>query len=342
MEFAELSGPAFLLFYAITFLVLVGFSEVVRNAIVLSLGSNNRVLADLERQQKEAVPSSSKEIDLTESHTRLSDDLAAIARKFGDSTPIREDLDYKPAKALATSQSAPLPGGLIPSEIAYLQEGKQRAFLSALTQLVKSDDLTINSVTSRLESNRSLPSINGILELAIFKAVPKYGATIESVYKSIDSAANELHKTLASKGLLASRQLIKTAQIIQCGFILLLPLFVGIPRLQRGISLQHPVGFLVLFLILSFIAAGFVAFRHRLDRTPTGEKAIRDAEQHAAALKLTNLTAPDRVSPTDAALACAVGFRTTATSLGELRPHQSVAQFRHVNWLQLQQQFVRG
>src|SRR5277367_4807611 len=115
MVFAELSGPAFLVLYTISLIILIVLSGIVRNTIVYSLGTKAKP-APGSTPETEPEPASLIEDasgtgvsgQLPEHHTPLSEDLAAIAKRFGDTTPIRADLDY--GQTTAASFSPPLPG----------------------------------------------------------------------------------------------------------------------------------------------------------------------------------------------------------------------------------------
>ena len=168
-----------------------------------------------------------------------------------------------------------------PYEIAFLAGGAARCAQVAIVRLIKSGAIgwgkTRFTRESRLHATGSaLPEFNDI-ERSIYVSVKSYGKKgmpLAEIPRMVGTRISGIEAKLAKLGL---RPTASEAGGRGCmtAFPMLILMLVGGIKVAVGISRDKPVGFLILFLFVSFIVTALLLAGGK-KLTPAGEKLLKD------------------------------------------------------------------
>jgi uncharacterized protein (TIGR04222 family) len=167
-----------------------------------------------------------------------------------------------------------------PYELAFLAGGEARAVQLAVVRLLhkelvrwKSGFLGARLIRNGDKPGSSLPAI----ESALLERVAAKGASgipVKLACQGLASTLKPVEVRLAAKGLRPTAE-----ERSRASQFVILPMhllgIIGLVKLVIGVSREKPVGFLVVFLIVTAIAGWAIASRTRR-LTPAGERVLAD------------------------------------------------------------------
>lgn len=172
---------------------------------------------------------------------------------------------------------------LQPNELAYLNGGPQLAILIAVARLTAAKRIEVNQKSGRLRLIDSTPMNDPLLDRIVLRAVDTTGGiTPARLYQVTKPALYEIEVNLRRQGLWVSGLDTLKVQLIPFA-IALLPLVVGITKINIGIMRDRPVGYLIaLCLITAIFNLGFLV---KPRRSRYGDQVLKELQQKQEALR---------------------------------------------------------
>ncbi len=196
---------------------------------------------------------------------------------------------------------------LDPVELGFLAGGPKRAFDTGLTELMVAGVVSLDASKRLRVTAQSGPPING------FQRAIQDGATYRDARRAAGGVVTAIRNRLAAQGLaLTTRMAMRAAWLPLLVFIPVLPL-AGL-KIQAGLSRGHPVGFLVMAVVLAVLTLLW-SVRRQPWRTRAGDDALKD---------MRALTKRLARAPQQAELSLAVALVGPAILLGT--PYAAYAQ----------------
>ncbi len=157
-------------------------------------------------------------------------------------------------------------GALSTAETAYLAGGPQRAFATAMLEAMAGGNVTI--APSGLIAVRPNTTVPGLLAPYV-----NDGARYGRVRATAAPALTTIRGSLEQRGLVLTHA--RRATISLVTLVLFAPLFVlGVEKIQVGLDRDRPVGFLILMLVLTLLAA-IIAVMRRPFRSRAGDDLLK-------------------------------------------------------------------
>lgn len=205
---------------------------------------------------------------------------------------------------------------LRPEEVAYLSGGAELAVQAALVSLAQRKLVEPDSRTQTLTLKGSPPNDAPSLERALGFAFGKGPRTVRSLTADARPYLALIRKRLIDLGLIVPDETawlpILVPALVGVGVIL-----VGVIKILIGLSRNRPVGFLVMLVALAIYA--FVQmWRNPAERTVQGDRLLAKLRDRSHGLESSVKLQPDRLAPTDLALAVGI-FGPAVISSGPLR-----------------------
>lgn len=172
---------------------------------------------------------------------------------------------------------------LQPNELAYLNGGPQLAILTAVARLTAAKRIEVNQKSGRLRLIDSTPMNDPLLDRIILRAVDTTGGfSPATLYQVTKPTLYEMEANLRRQGLWVSGLDTLKVQLIPFA-IAVLPLVVGITKINIGIMRDRPVGYLIaLCLITAIVNLGFLV---KPRRSRYGDQVLKELQQKQEALR---------------------------------------------------------
>jgi uncharacterized protein (TIGR04222 family) len=207
---------------------------------------------------------------------------------------------------------------LRPVEAAYLAGGEEQAVDAAIASLAHRRLIEVHEGTRQLWGKEvAVPDGLDAMERDLFRMVGRMAVDIDDVRRRAAPATEPLRTRLEELGLLIDRKDAWKSKAVP----VLLPVVVliaGVVRFSAGVQAGRPVGFLFLLLVVTVVViVGFLTGIPR--RSERGDHALTSLKRRNAALQDTTAARPERVAPSDLALAVGL-FGPGIIAAGPLAP----------------------
>lgn len=193
---------------------------------------------------------------------------------------------------------------LRPEEAAYLAGGAEQAVQAAVASLAQRNLIDANSTNHTFILTGAPPNDAETLERALGFAFGKTPRTVRSLTTDARPYLAKVRNRLIDLGLILPDE---TAwiPILVPALIAVLIILVGVIKIFIGISRNRPVGFLVILVALAVYF--FVQmWRNPPERTAQGDRALKRLRAKSAGLEMSVKSGPERLAPSDMALAVGI------------------------------------
>lgn len=180
--------------------------------------------------------------------------------------------------------------------LAYLAGGRQRVMLMALTALIERGHVRISEDAKHIERLTDKGAQNSVEQLIMESLEDpldtKNKDVILPLLNQIEENCLPLKEALVQQGFLVGKEQVNSIKF-KIGLLFTPLLLLGLIRMFNGLTLGHPVGFLVFLLLLTGLIVN-LAIR-KGERTPSGEnllnKTQEETKKETTSLPLTYLVA---------------------------------------------------
>ena len=173
----------------------------------------------------------------------------------------------------------PLEVTLTPEELAYLAGGSQQAVDVALVSLLQRGSVELDKGSSSFLKQKK-PSLKVIepdqaqtpLEAAVLMHAAQPNATLEKIRHGALSTAKTLSPRFEALGLYVSTNQSNKTQVIN-GLLFVVLLVIGFVRVQHGLEIGKPVGYLSMMMFALFFFGVYLSFK-RLRNSHYGDAVL--------------------------------------------------------------------
>jgi uncharacterized protein (TIGR04222 family) len=201
-------------------------------------------------------------------------------------------------------------------ETALLAGNDKTVIHAALAGLVHRGLLEADTVKRRLKATDAQSPKLHPLESEFYRQIKSTGVieVDDALRMSPTHTMRVMHERLETRGLLMTDTQAAIARFVPLIVALLVPAL-GVMKVFVGVSRNRPVGYLIIFIIVSVVLA-FWLFGRAAYRSRSGDKALASIRRDARALR-SAARAPDRLATNDVSMAVAL-FGLGAVSVGAL------------------------
>ena len=193
---------------------------------------------------------------------------------------------------------------LRPEEAAYLAGGAEQAVQAAVASLAQRNLVDANSANHTFVLKAAPPNDAETLERALGFAFGKAPRTVRSLTADARPYLAKVRKRLIELGLILPDE---TAwmPILVPALVAVLIILVGMIKIFVGISRNRPVGILVILVILSVFFL-VQMWKNPPERTVQGDRALKRLRAKSVGLEMSVKSGPERLAPSDLALAVGI------------------------------------